>query len=116
MKATFANLEFDASTDEFLANPTIPNSYQFTDLPDVGEGIVLLNKTGSNLKYNMHFGAILAKEPGKAIISHMFQVVESPSYKPLVVLQISSAANFADQTFGGDAHLYAIGLLTALPF
>jgi hypothetical protein len=115
MLAEFDNMDFNASKDDILAIKKRANSYNFAGLPDglpdVGQGIILLNRTNGDLEYNMHLGAIVAKSPGKAVISHMFQTVRSYAQKPLEVLEITSAADFADKTFGRNANLYAAGLL-----
>jgi hypothetical protein len=111
MAADFANLSFNASTDDFLSLKKKPQDYPFADLPDVGQGIILLNKTTNDLTYNMHLGAIVARSKGRAVISHMFQQVRSYIQKPLIVIEITSAADFAKQTFGSGANLFAAGLL-----
>jgi hypothetical protein len=112
MMAEFLGLSFNASTVEFLKEDYTLHDYKFADLPEVGQGLILLNKTGSDLKYNMHLGAVLARSPGKAIVSHMFQHVRSFTQKPLIVLEITSAADFATKTFGTSAKCFAAGLLT----
>jgi hypothetical protein len=112
MMAQFGNWEFNASTEEFLKAKKKPLDYPFSSFPKVGEGIILLNKTGSDLPYNMHFGAIVARGDTSAVISHMFQQVRSYIQKPLIALEISSIADFAIKTFGAKhASLFAVGLL-----
>ncbi len=111
MMAHFGNMVVNASQDDLMDLPARPADYAFTDVPQVGEGIILLNKTKTDLSYNMHLGAVVARSAGRASISHMFELVKSYSTKPLIVLHITSAADFAVQTFGADAKLYAVGLL-----
>jgi hypothetical protein len=112
MIATFANFTCNASTVDLMKLPNLPQNYDFKNLPDVGQGIILLSRSESDLTYNMHLGAIVAKNSDEALISHMFQVVKSPIHKPLIVLKISSVEDFADQTFGKASDLYAYGLLS----
>ena len=82
-------------------------------IPMVGEGLILLNKTQENLDYNMHFGAIVARnnDGSQAIISNMYQVVRNFSTKTLNVLEIISPDDFCVKTFRDDASKYAIGIL-----
>ena len=114
--ATFSNRNFNASEDDFMKfNLEGLRSHAFTGLPDVGQGIILLNKTKKDLKYNMHLGAIVAKEDRRAVISDMYQEVRSYTYKPLKVIEITSVDDFARRTFEEQANCYAAGLLTVEP-
>jgi hypothetical protein len=114
--AKFSNRSFNASEDDFMKFKLEGlQSHAFTGLPDIGQGIILLNKTRQDLDYNMHLGAIVAKGSGRAVISHMFQEVRSYTLAPLKVIEITSAANFASRTFGKQANCYAAGLLTVDP-
>ena len=110
MMAKFGNMEFNASTEDFV-NRRGPQDYPFAGLPDIGQGIILLNKTRTDLSYNMHLGAIVAKDARIAVISHMFQMVRSYTQEELKVMEITSVDDFRNQTFGGRARLYAVGLL-----
>jgi hypothetical protein len=111
MIAEFLGLTFNASTEEFLKKDYTLHDYNFADLPSVGQGIILLNKTASDLKYNMHLGAVVARSAGKVVISNMFQQVRSPKEEQLRVVEISSPADFARKTFGTGAKCFAAGLL-----
>jgi hypothetical protein len=114
--AKFSNRSFNASEDDFMKFKLDGlQSHAFTGLPDVGQGIILLNKTKQDLKYNMHLGAIVAKGDGRAVISQMFQEVRSYSYAPLEVIEITSHIDFANKTFREKANCYAAGLLTVEP-
>jgi hypothetical protein len=111
--AKFSNRTFNASKDDFMKfNLQGLQSHAFTGLPEVGQGIILLNKTNNDLQYNMHLGAIVAKEDRRAVISHMYQEVRSYTYKPLKVIDIISVDDFARKTFDAQANCYAAGLLT----
>jgi hypothetical protein len=119
MWAEFENIDFNASEEDIMTKEGA-RSYKFAALPQVGEGIILLRRKllseGKKTGYNMHLGAILARNETQAVISNMFQVVEKNGTAPLKVIQISSAADFAQQTFGKGKNgedLYAAGLLTA---
>jgi hypothetical protein len=85
--------------------------YNFVSLPNVGEGLICLNKT-SNLLYNMHLGAIVASNANQAQISNMMeQKGNEVKMVPLQTIKIIHCDDFREETFGSLASKYALGLL-----
>jgi hypothetical protein len=109
--AHFGNGTYNLKTDDLM---TIKGatSYPSLGLPKVGEGIILLNMTNGDLPYNLHCGAVVAKQGGQAVISHMFQLQQSPKAAQLIVIEITSPSDFARKTFSGSAGKYAVGWLS----
>jgi hypothetical protein len=107
----------NVSAHEDLASAgTGLTDYNFISLPEVGEGLICLNKTKSDKNYNMHLGAVVAKgkdDDGDFIlISHMFEPEGDVGLSDLILLKLYDPKDFRKQTFGSYAHTqYAVGLL-----
>lgn len=117
--AVFGHRRFNITRDADIQNDAEGiTDYDFSCcLPEVGEGIILLNKTKSDKKYNMHLGAVVARDSNKALISHM---MENPKGKvvlaELETIEISCPEDFRTATFGPYGYRgYAIGKLEAQP-
>ena len=90
--------------------------FVFTELPNVGEGLILLNKTTKNKPFNMHLGAVVAKglsHLGETyiLISHMFHLKNDYGMEKLITLKITDVNDFRKKTFPNDTASYALGLL-----
>lgn len=87
--------------------------YSFTSLPEIGEGLICVNKTGEDLAYNMHLGAVVARDDDRALISNMMEEVGmSVMMVILQTIEIGSPYDFRSRNFSGIDDKYALGLLT----
>lgn len=116
--ASFGNKKFNISkTEDFHLSATGVTDFDFTDgLPGEGCGLICLNKTKSDLPYNMHLGAVVAvdSESGAVLISNMMEAAHvAVSMKVIDYIEISSPQEFITANFGPEGlKKYAIGLLS----
>ncbi|MBV8282376.1 MAG: hypothetical protein JO347_09995 [Candidatus Eremiobacteraeota bacterium] len=106
---------------EHLIDLGIPLAdYQFEKLPAKGEGLICLNKTKQDLTqkpagYNMHLGAVVARNDDVALLSNMMARtdVAHVSLKKLETIPINSAVKFRSENFNTEEKRepFALGLL-----
>lgn len=104
-----------SATPNFHEDPAVRGlaDYDFKGLPLVGEGLICLNKTAKDLPYNMHLGAVLARNGTTALLSNMMEV---PGISVAMVMpdtiEINAPAEFITRNMGPDGTKhYALGLL-----
>ena len=89
--------------------------YPFTGLPQVGEGIICLNKTKTDLYYNMHLGAVIARSGDRALLTNMMEAPHIAVMKAVIEpIEIGTADEFRSQNLAESRH-FALGLLRAKP-
>lgn len=100
------------ATPDFHLGAEGLEDYPFTSLPNVGEGLVCLNRTKSDLGYNMHFGAVLARSGDAALVSNMMEAFGVKVVMAIPdTIEISSPDKFRSDNFHVDSAKYALGLL-----
>lgn len=87
--------------------------YRFAALPEIGQGLICVNKTGDELGYNMHLGAVVARDDDRALISNMMEEVGIAVMMVILhTIEIGSPYEFRSRNFSGIDDKYALGLLT----
>jgi hypothetical protein len=89
-------------------------------LPGLGEGLICLNRTGTDLRYNMHLGAVVlvmerAGTPPEYVVEISDMMEPFDQEVELVKLKsklIRTADQFRSDSFRSWAPNYALGLLT----
>lgn len=107
------NVQFNISNDPDIQNDSRCSTltdYSFGSGPDIGQGIILLNKTKKNKSFNMHLGAVVAVEGGKIYMSNVAESGTVVMVKNWDVLAISKAEDFRTSNGFSDKS-FAIGLL-----
>lgn len=110
--------EFNVSvTQDFHKQASGVTDYDFDgSLPGIGQGIICLNTSSSDLPYNMHLGAVIATDGiSKILISNMMEQVGIPVVKKTIeAVEVSSVEEFFTTNFGASSRgSYALGLLKA---
>jgi hypothetical protein len=91
--------------------------YPFEKLPAKGEGLICLNKTTEDHHgFNMHLGAVVARNDDVALLSNMMADpgTSHPSEEKLVTMPIIRAEKFLSMNFYKDEEpqkVFAVGLL-----
>lgn len=108
-----SQVKFDASNDNVLDYVGIGlKDHPFLGLPKVGQGIALLRQTKtSGAAYDMHFGAVLASDGSRIVVSNMMAQVANEQMVPLEVVTVQSVREFAVLAFGSTARSFAAGLV-----
>ena len=109
---------FDLSNDADIQDHAqgLRNYLSDKELPGIGEGIALLNRTNSDFRksdsYNMHLGAVLKRNEKSAWISDMSAFVESDfPMRDVQKINITKAGDFRGDLYKSHEK-YAMGLVT----
>ena len=110
--ATFGDREINISeTENFHRNTRGITSYKFDSLPNIGQGIICLNKTVEDLPYNMHLGAVVASSDESVLISNMMEPEGEVGMALINIIEINNAEEFLTNNFGDMSSKYIIGIL-----
>jgi len=89
-------------------------NYNFQSLPELGQGIGLMNITSKNTNYNMHFGAYVSTWGNNAIMISDVSEEEGDDMVPLKTKRIYHPDEFRGDDYA-DTDIFKIGLLTLTP-
>lgn len=111
--ATFGSGSIDVTSSMDLADElTGVTSYPFTTLPQVGEGVIIANRTKKDKHYNMHLGAVVARHDSKEACI-LTDLAESGAVKmviPWSIKLVRSVDDFRGSDYQGKD--FALGLLS----